>query len=133
MTKLTKPRFALYLALIFLAGGITGAVGWKSLTPAPSSLRHAVTKAPTMQEVMNLRCRKLQTKLGLTAEQVEKINPILNRAAQEMDDAHRQTMSNVCDILKQSNAEIAEVLTPEQRAKLEEMEKDWPPIGKSKH
>jgi Spy/CpxP family protein refolding chaperone len=92
---MSKWKISLYLLALFLAGVVTGAI-----------LTHQIGKRIMMKvmqpEAMAERWRHdLKTRLNLSAEQSQKIAPIIN-----------------------SNARIALELTPEQRIKFAEIEKE---------
>ena len=116
MKNLTKPQIISYLALIFLAGGISGAVIIRG------AAKEANSKPPTMGKVCDHMRKRLQSELDLTPDQMKKIEPILQETAREMESVHRRSMGQIAQIMEKSNAEIARELTPEQRAKLATME-----------
>ncbi len=64
---------------------------------------------------------RLDRKLDLTDEQREKITVIVERHHQRINSMWRQVRPQVEQELKQANAEIESVLTPEQREKFEKM------------
>ena len=133
MNHLTKQQIILCLALIFIAGGITGAVVISGATKETQS------RPPTMGKVCDHMRKRLQSELGLTPDQVKRIEPILRETEREMEGVHHRSMGQIAQIIEKSNAEIARELTPEQRIKLAAMEnkrreslqkcvKDRPPI-----
>ena len=119
MNHLTKQKIALYLAVIFVAGGISGAViAWGSANQARKG-----RPTMTMEGVCDSMKKRLQRELNLTEDQVKKIQPILDQTAREMNAIHRKGLDDIGQVIKKSNAEIAKELTPEQQAKWAEMEK----------
>jgi len=116
----------LYLALIFLAGGISGAaVAWNSARHRSFGDRKEWKgRSRTMRDVCDQMRSRLQSRLVLTPEQAARIDPILDQTAKEMDAAHRRTIEQIEQILQKSDEEIAKYLTEEQKAKLQEMEKE---------
>ena len=116
MKNLTKPQIISYLALIFLAGGISGAV------IIGGAAKEANSKPPTMGNVCDHMRKRLQSQLDLTPDQMKKIEPILRETEREMESVHRRSMGQIAQIMEKSNAEIARELTPEQRTKLAAME-----------
>lgn len=66
--------------------------------------------------------RRFAERLDLTPEQKERINPVIQRAA---EDFRRQTQINFREhnvIMQRLQEDISKVLTPEQRVRLENME-----------
>jgi len=59
--------------------------------------------------------------LALTPAQQEQIKPLIARAAEELHQMRRTTMQNSQAIIDRTESDIAAVLTPEQRAKFEQM------------
>jgi len=119
MTHLTKNKIILYLAIIFVAGGVTGAV--ISLAGA----KHRGMGPPDPDKMCrNIRDR-LQSELDLTPEQVRRLKPLLEKRVQEMETIHSRTVQEIEALIRKSNQEMAVALelTPTQKAKLEEMEK----------
>src|SRR5262245_34162161 len=116
MKNLTRPQVISYLALIFVAGGISGAV------IIGGAARQTQSKPPTMGKVCDHMRKRLQSELGLTADQMKKIEPILRETEREMEGVHRRSMGQIAQIIERSNAEISKELTPEQRVKLAAME-----------
>ena len=63
----------------------------------------------------------LQRELKLTPEQTEKVGPILDRTAQQLDTIREETGRRVTETINQSHDEMLPLLTPEQQEKLKEM------------
>jgi Spy/CpxP family protein refolding chaperone len=112
---MSKWKISLYLVALFLAGVVTGAF-----------LTHQVGKRIMMKmmrpEAMAEHWRHdLEGKLSLTAEQSRKIAPIIadgmNTFRSGFHDQMQLTLSNC-------NALIAVELTPEQRTKFAEIERE---------
>jgi Spy/CpxP family protein refolding chaperone len=61
--------------------------------------------------------------LKLTPDQMQKISPIIDRAASHLKTTREQTMRSVHEIFTQTHHEMQPFLSPEQRIKLEEIEK----------
>jgi hypothetical protein len=61
----------------------------------------------------------MATKLKLTEEQREKIRPIIARADEDMTWLRRENFRNTDRVLDRMHAEIALLLTDEQKAELE--------------
>ncbi|MFO1475867.1 MAG: hypothetical protein U1F98_04365 [Verrucomicrobiota bacterium] len=110
MNRLSKPRIALYLAGIFLAGMITGSI----LTVIIG--KHMLPN----QERMAVRwTRELQTKLGLTPGQTQKIEPVIRRT---LEDFRAVMADDVLASISNCNARIVPELTPDQVPKFRKIE-----------
>lgn len=118
MNYLTKNKIALYLAVIFMAGGITGTViAW-------GSAKGKFSQPPSMDKVCTKMQDRLKSQLELTPDQLERIQPILDRTSQEMRAIHEKTMKEIDEAIQRSHAEIARELNPEQRRKLEALQQE---------
>lgn len=116
MNSLSQSKIVLYLAVIFVAGGITGTViAW-------GSAKRKMLQPPSMEKVCSFMEDKLKSRLDLTPEQMAKIQPILNQTACEMKAIHAQTLEQIDRTIQKANEQIAKELNAEQRRKLEEME-----------
>jgi hypothetical protein len=120
MKYLTKGKIVLYLAAIFVAGGVTGAVfGWRET-------RKQEWVRPTETKMCDYFRKRLQVELGLNADQVEQLEPLLQKRVKAMEEVHARTVQQIDELLRASDAEIADALklTADQRAKLQEMGKN---------
>jgi len=119
MKYLTKGKIILYLAAIFVAGGVTGAVfSWRESGEKK-------WKPPTAKGICDsFRNRLLE--LGLTPQQLERLEPLLQKRVTTMEEIRTRTMKDLEELIRTSDAEIADALnlTSDQRAKLQQMERD---------
>jgi Spy/CpxP family protein refolding chaperone len=119
LRELTKARIALYLAVIFLAGAISGAaLGWRGA-------RQRMSQPPSPQQMRDHLRDHLHRELHLTAEQQRQLEPILQKHAEEMKAIHGRTVEQIEARIRAFNEEITRVLalSPEQKAKLDELER----------
>jgi uncharacterized membrane protein YqiK len=120
MKFLTKSKIILYLAAIFLAGGVTGAViGWRETTEKNK-------ERTTSKGICDVFRTRLRSELGLTADQLNQLEPLLQKRVKAMEEIRARTVQQIEELLRASDAEIAEALnlTDDQRAKLRLMEQD---------
>jgi len=115
MNKSRALRIALYAGLIFFAGAITGAL------VAPMVGRHFM-RLPDSHQLSRLMLTHLRSGLDLTAEQEEKIKPLVEKSCAEMEAIHHQTMQRVVERLNETSEKISAFLTAEQKVKLKKME-----------
>ena len=114
MTKALRWQIALALVFVFLAGVAIGAF---------TSVYH-VRRLMFEHRPEHLRGRlsdHLRRELSLTPEQFDKIRPIVDRSADRLEEIRAETGHRVAETMRQSHAEIAPLLTGEQKAKLEQM------------
>jgi len=105
---IAKLKPWLILAVIFVAGGLSGA----ALTMLFGHPHR------DMQQMWMLR---LNRELNLTADQQAKIQPIVHDTAEEVQKLHREEFDKVGQLLKSSDDQIAAILTPDQKADLQKM------------
>ena len=120
MKYLTKGKIILYLAAIFVAGGVTGAViSWRET-------REKEWERPTQTKMCDWFRKRLQVELGLNANQVRQLEPLLQKRVKAMEEIRTLTVQQIDELLRTSDAEIADALklTADQRAKLQQMGKN---------
>jgi Spy/CpxP family protein refolding chaperone len=107
-----KLKISLYLAAIFVAGVVTG------MFVSFEVVRHMM---PRPEKMAARWCGELQSKLHLTPEQLRKIRPIIDDTLGQF----RTSMTGVMYAnLSNCNARIALEITPEQRPKFEQIQKE---------
>ena len=119
MKYLTKGKIVLYLAAIFVAGGVTGAViGWHET-------REKDWERPTQTKMCDYFRNSLRSELGLTSEQMQQLEPLLQKRVKAMVEIRTRTVQQIDELLRASDTEIAGALnlTEDQRAKLQQMQK----------
>jgi Spy/CpxP family protein refolding chaperone len=115
-----KWKISLYLAAIFVAGVVTGMF---------ISYQLVRRMMPTQERMVGHWCGELQSKLNLTPEQMQKIRPIVNDAVTDFrNDLSREMLLS----LSNCNARVVLELTPEQKAKFEQIQKEQEEFIRSK-
>jgi Spy/CpxP family protein refolding chaperone len=118
VTTLSKRTLCLYLLALFLAGGGSGAlIAWQL------SRRTPVAPLPPAEIGARLRAR-LQLRLDLTPEQAQKIGPIIDQAMARVEAIRRETAGQVFVNVSNLDQQVMLVLTPEQKTKFEEFERE---------
>ena len=118
MSPFSKWKTIGYAVAIFVAGGISG--GALGVYETKSHLFD-----PQREQEVALRWRQhLTEKLGLTPDQVAKINPIIDNGATQLRSIRADTMQRLNKVFEDSYSEISAILTPDQRAKLDQMDKE---------
>jgi Spy/CpxP family protein refolding chaperone len=118
MNSLTTSKVLAYLAIIFVAGGATGAV-----IALGNSRDRQAQPASIEKTCSRFQCR-LISKVHLTPEQVTKLQPVFDRTAHELCAVRTRALKDTEDIIRKAHEEIAKELTPEQRARLEDLDRE---------
>jgi Spy/CpxP family protein refolding chaperone len=118
MTSPGKWKLGVYVLAIFLAGAGSGAlIGWQVCRRTP------VAPVPTAELGARLRAR-FQSQLALTTEQAQKIEPMIDQAMRRVDAIRKETASQVFGNVATLHEQMLTVLTPEQKVKFEELERE---------
>ena len=118
MTSVSKRKLALYVLCIFLAGAGSGAlVAWRVSQPLP------VAPLPTAEIGARLRAR-FQSRLDLTPDQVQKIDPMIQQAMRRVEAIREETARNIFANVSNMHGQVLTVLTPEQKTRFEALERE---------
>jgi hypothetical protein len=118
VTTLSKRKLGLYLLALFLAGGGSGAlISWQICRRTP------VTPVPPAEIGARLRAR-FQSRLDLAPEQMQQMNPIIDQAMGRIEAIRRQTADEIFANVSNMDQQVLLVLTPEQKVKFEEFERE---------
>jgi Spy/CpxP family protein refolding chaperone len=118
MTSLSKRKLALYVLGIFLAGVGSGAlIGWQVTRRMP------VAPLPPAEIGARLRAR-FQSRLNLTPDQMQKVDPMIEQAMHRVEAIRQETANHVFANVSNLHDQVLTVLTPEQKAKFEELERE---------
>jgi len=112
-------KLSLLVALVFLAGVAAGVVGTRI------AIRHWVSSA--IQRPQNFQIlleRNLHWRLHLDASQRVQVHRILTDARVQLRDLRQEYRPQVVAVLTNTEAQISAVLTPEQQARFERMQRD---------
>lgn len=114
MNNALKWRLLLALVAVFFAGVAVGVVG------AAQHARHAFFARHSMHFDDRMR-EQLRRELNLTAEQSEKIGPLVDEMSKRLEVIREDTSKRVAATMGESHNQIVPLLTAEQREKLEQM------------
>lgn len=103
---------------VFLAGAVFG--GFISLRMA----RERFFKEPPMDRFTSLVLRRFSDRLELTPEQEQQIRPIVMATEVELRRVRSSGFKETVTIAEKMNEQISELLTPEQREKLEQLKQE---------
>lgn len=114
MTKSRSWKVILYATLIFVGGLFIGVLA------GPHVLR-TFLRPPTPPEMSHHILARLQSRLSLTPEQTAQIKPLVEQTASDIDAIREATTKQISDRIAEANSKTATFLTPEQKAKLDQM------------
>jgi Spy/CpxP family protein refolding chaperone len=119
MNSSLKGKLALAFLLVFIAGAATGAfLGLHHLT------HHIVLGPPHSGDVPDKMREHFRRALGLTAEQENKIAPIIDATSAKLETIRVETAERVRNVMEESKRQVAPLLTPEQQKKLEKLDSE---------
>jgi Spy/CpxP family protein refolding chaperone len=101
--------------LVFVAGIAAGIF-------FSASFAHTALFGPGRAHIRDRMRNRLRSELRLSDEQVAKISPVIDKAADQIDSIRTDTARHVRETFAEAHREIAADLTPEQRQKLQEIE-----------
>ncbi len=114
MIKSRSWKVVLYATLVFVAGLFVGVLA------SPHVLR-TFLRPPTPAEMSRHILARLQSRLSLTPEQTAKIKPLVEQTAADIDAIREATTKQISDRIAEAHEKTAAFLTPEQKAKLDQM------------
>jgi Spy/CpxP family protein refolding chaperone len=118
MNGLNKWKVALYLAAIFLAGGVSG---W--VVAAKTAKQRAFTP-PDRDEIAASLRTCMHKRLQLTSDQKKKVDSIIERSSAELQSIHRRNLGLIRQALSNRNTQLSAVLSPEQQQLFAQIEKE---------
>jgi Spy/CpxP family protein refolding chaperone len=119
MNSSLKGKLALAFLLVFVAGAATGAfLGLHHLT------HHIVLGPPHSGDVPDRMREHFRRALGLTAEQENKIAPIIDATSAKLETIRVETAERVRTVMEESKRQVAPLLTAEQQKKLEKLDSE---------
>jgi len=122
MNSLSTSKVIACFAIVFLAGGATGAV----ITLKHTRAREA--RPTSMEKVCTRLQDRLKTRLSLTEPQMKTLQPVFDQTAQDLQTVRAQAIRDTDQIICRAHHRIAKELNPEQKRKLDDFDKerrDW--------
>ncbi|HEY8993149.1 MAG TPA: hypothetical protein VIM71_00560 [Lacunisphaera sp.] len=116
---MNKPWVVILVLIgIFAAGGVTGGFVTAHM------FREKITNRPVPEEWAPRHIKRLVERLNLTPEQTEQVGPIVKRNMEQLGRLRNQSMTETRVIVETMQREITEKLTPEQRVKFEQFNRE---------
>jgi Spy/CpxP family protein refolding chaperone len=116
---MTKPwQIILVLVGIFAAGGVAG--GFVTLRICKDRLANR----PVPEEWAPRHLKRLHDRLELTPAQEDQIRPIVRHSIEHLNRIRNNSMEESKMVVETMQRDISEKLTPEQRAKFDQMNRE---------
>lgn len=119
MKNANRFKAIAYAVALLVFGGVIGAMIKSATSVAPQPLRLG-----RVDEIVTVIRDRLNAKLDLTAEQKARIEPMIKKAAEEMEASHLACLERVNKAADDLHARIKPELIPDQQAKLLELESE---------
>jgi len=120
MKDLIRSKAIVYLIAIFMAGLAAGVAGGFALGKRAERNK---PPPPRPKEMVDHILGGLTHELRLTEEQVRQIRPLIQQTSEEIHACHEDMGKRIGALLKEGNRRMEAFLTPEQKQKLAEMER----------
>ena len=115
MTEAMRWRMIGYMAALFVAGAVTGAAVMGRMVPQQT------LKVGRTGEIEAIMKQKLAP-LDLTPAQQATFEPLFKKASEDLEASHLACLERSTAVVDALHAQLKLSLTPEQNAKLEEMD-----------
>jgi len=115
MKRWTLP-IAVYLFLVFISGAVVGALGYRMYSPPSARSEHRVTPEQWRKQYLD----ELTARVGLTPDQVTKVNVILDETDARFNQLHDQHHQAMEQIKEDHRAKLRALMTPDQLVKYEQ-------------
>jgi hypothetical protein len=93
--------------------------------PAAAKKTGSGLAAPRGNPITPQLMRAFTRRISLTSEQKERIGPIVSRAGEDMLRLSQRNFEDTSRVTERMIADVSAVLSPEQRAELETMRRNW--------
>lgn len=114
MNQPNRWKVFAYMAALFVAGGICGAMVMNRMSTNSQTL--TVNRAPEITAKIK---EKLSTRLGLTSDQMTALKPVIDKTSEEMEASHRDCLKRISLALDNLHDQIGPVLTSDQKPLLD--------------
>jgi hypothetical protein len=112
-----NPPIAVYLFLVFVSGGVVGALAHRMYSPPAARSDQRTSPEEWRRKYLN----ELETRVNLTPEQVQKVNVILNDTDASFTQMHEKHHLEIEKIKEDHRAQLRAILTAEQLPKYEQL------------
>ena len=112
---------AIYLFVVFLSGAVVGGLGYRLYSPPAAKSSVGTPPRITPEEFRHQYLEEMRTRVNLTADQMQKLNVILDQTRARMVEARGQHDETVKQIRERQFEQVRAMLTPEQLPKYEQV------------
>lgn len=114
---------AVYLLLVFVSGGVVGALAYRVYSPPAAKSSAAPKLSP--EEWRRQHMEEIRIRVGLTPDQMQKLNVVYDDTGNRFREAREKQNQVVKQIREDHVSKVRALLTPEQLPKYEELRADW--------
>jgi hypothetical protein len=107
---------AVYLLLVFVSGGVVGALGYRMYSPPTARSEPHVSPEVWRRQYLD----ELRTRVNVTPEQIQKVNVIMDETDASFNQMHERHHQDVEKIKEDYRAKLRAILTPDQLPKYEQ-------------
>lgn len=117
MTRRNLP-IAFYLLLVFLSGGLVGALGYRTYNPPTA---RSVSAPPSQDDFRKQYLDESKQRLALSDDQMAKLAAILDDTEARWAQVRERANQEIRQIREEHFAKVRMILTPEQLPKYEKL------------
>jgi hypothetical protein len=107
---------AVYLFLVFVSGGVVGALGYRMYSPPSARSEQRVSPEAWRKQYLD----ELRTRVNLTPDQLQKMNIILDETDASFNQAREQHHQEIEKIKEEHRAKLRAILTADQLPKYDQ-------------
>jgi hypothetical protein len=116
---MSQPWKVIFVLLgIFVAGGITGGFATARVC------KNKMINRPVPEEWAPKAMKRIVERLELTPEQQDRIRPVVRSHMEELNRVRNHSMAQTQAVVEEMQREISDELTPEQRVKYAQMNRE---------
>jgi hypothetical protein len=114
--KFWNIPIAVYLFLVFVSGGVVGALGYRMYSPPAAHSEPHVSPEVWRKQYLD----ELKTRVNLTPDQIQKMNSIMDDTDASFTEARNQHHQEIEKIKEDHRAKLRAILTPDQLPKYDQ-------------
>lgn len=119
--KSWKLPIALYLSLVFLSGAVVGALGYRIYNPP---LARSVGPRRGTEQFRRQYLDEMRTRLNLNADQMQKLQVILDHTDQRFNDARAEHNQMIRELREDHMASVRAILNADQLPKYDQLREE---------
>jgi hypothetical protein len=122
--KLTRVTIALWMGLVFVCGGVLGALGHRLYTVSSVRANNGGSLRRNAEEYRQRFTAELKSRLHLTDDQLSKMEAVLDDTRMKVREARVALDPEMKKIRDGQEAQIREILSDEQEAEWSKMQQE---------